>query len=891
MEKNKTRFGNSDELQRWVKQILAGNPDSIHKMSPEHIHRVIKELNAYQTKLESSRDRFFNLFDHAPIGYFTFDKDGNILEVNHTSAELIGLEKNHLIDKNLSHFIDPAFREIFHSHCQKVIETHSRQICELKLDKEDGALVWVQLESAPLDYGDERTGQFRTVLTDITERKRAEKELSESEKRFKMHFNNAPLGCQSLDESGYLLNVNQAWLDTLGYSRDEVINRHFSEFLAPDFNENSKTIFPELKEAGEIKSVELEMIQKNGSHIIASFNGKILYDSKGRFLYTNCIFQDITEPKQAEATLRESEEKYRTLFEMASDAILTITLPEGKILDVNLAATNMLGYSKDELKMLNGFDIIAPELVDEISHAWQTQVEEKGHFLIETIWLRKDEARIHVAISGKPLEVAGKSQFQLIVRDISEHKLMEDTLKESEERFRMIAEFSPDCIYWKAPNGDILYISPDCERISGYKPEEFQASSELLNDIIHPEDRHLWDNHDHPIQADGSPIPLEFRIITKNGKIRWINHLCLTIHDDDRNFLGVRGVHRDITEQKRAEKKLQFLSSITQQVSDALIATDTDFKIIHINKAAEQLYGYAPDELIGKSPDLLNAEPMSEEIQKEIYQTVVSGKVWVGSHLNRKKDGSIFICEFKISPLRDNDGQSYSYISLQRDITKRRQAAEAVRNSEERYRLLADNITDIIWIAEPDFKIAYMSPSTEKLIGYSVEEISSMNWERLMTLSSVNLSKKIIIEEKDLGVKNTMNGLSTFRSAETELLCKDGTSVWVESQMTFLRDQNGRLIRTIGVTRNITERKWAERQQEKIIEELQEATAKIKTLSGFIPICSSCKKIRDDEGYWKQLEAYISDHSTAEFTHALCPECARRLYPELYPDDDSSPVK
>ena len=133
------------------------------------------------------------------------------------------------------------------------------------------------------------------------------------------------------------------------------------------------------------------------------------------------------------------------------------------------------------------------------------------------------------------------------------------------------------------------------------------------------------------------------------------------------------------SEYKQSKDTLEFLSSVTQQVKDSIIVTDTDFKITFVNKATENLFGYSQKELLGKSPGMLNAEPMNQQIQNEIYQTVSSGKVWSGILLNKRKDGSVFICEMKISPLFDKQSRVSSSIGIQRDVTQQKQLEESIR--------------------------------------------------------------------------------------------------------------------------------------------------------------------------------------------------------------------
>jgi PAS domain S-box-containing protein len=173
-------------------------------------------------------------------------------------------------------------------------------------------------------------------------------QLKQSEERFQMLFNKAPLGYQSLDANGYLINVNQQWLDILGYSLEEVIGKWFGDFLAPEYRDAFCQRFPVFKAQSQIHS-EFEMLHKSGRSLFISFEGKIGYDFDGKFKQTHCIMQDITEQKKNEAALINSEMRYRRLFEAAIDGILIIDVKSCKIMDANPFFIELLGYSKEQL--------------------------------------------------------------------------------------------------------------------------------------------------------------------------------------------------------------------------------------------------------------------------------------------------------------------------------------------------------------------------------------------------------------------------------------------------------------------------------------------------------------------------------------------------------------
>ncbi len=199
---------------------------------------------------------------------------------------------------------------------------------------------------------------------------------------------------------------------------------------------------------------------------------------------------------------------------------------------------------------------------------------------------------------------------------------------------------------------------------------------------------------------------------------------------------------------------------------------------------------------------------------------------------------------------------------------------------EDKYRLLAENIQEVIWSLDlASLKLTYISPSVEKKSGYTVQELLDMPLGERMSAESFQTVMRLFQEEMAL---EATGRAAPDRTRTLELLeyTKDGRPVWVETTMSFLRDEGGRATGVVGVSRDITERKQFEEERERLISELEAALAKVKTLKGLVPICPSCKKIRDDHGFWHQVEIYIRDHSEAEFSHNICPECLAKLYPE-----------
>jgi PAS domain S-box-containing protein len=202
-----------------------------------------------------------------------------------------------------------------------------------------------------------------------------------------------------------------------------------------------------------------------------------------------------------------------------------------------------------------------------------------------------------------------------------------------------------------------------------------------------------------------------------------------------------------------------------------------------------------------------------------------------------------------------------------------RDSEAAMRRMSEEQRLLLENTSDIVYRHNVRGVFTYVSPACEKITGFTPEQWQR-HYETFLTDNPVNVG----------GVAATEEALRTGEeqpSYEIEIFDSKGSRVWLEvNERPYLEE--GRVAGIIGVAREVTGRRLAEAERGKLIGELQTALASIKTLRGFLPICASCKKIRDDKGYWNQLESYIRDHTDVEFSHGICPECARTLYPEYY---------
>ena len=238
------------------------------------------------------------------------------------------------------------------------------------------------------------------------------------------------------------------------------------------------------------------------------------------------------------------------------------------------------------------------------------------------------------------------------------------------------------------------------------------------------------------------------------------------------------------------------------------------------------------------------------------------------------RDKGIIQVEIKSSPIRDADGNIIGGIEVVRDITQRTLMEERLQESEERFRNLFDHAHDMIQSVAVDGHYVFANAAWLKTMGYS--------WDELQDITIFDVLHPSCVPHCGESFSKVMSGES-IDNVEAIFVTKNGQQLSVEGNV-HPRFFKGKVIATQGIFRNITDRKLAELKQEQLVLRLQSALDNIKILSGLLPICAWCKKIRDDGGYWKKVEDYIKEHTDASFTHGICPECLKKVDPETYTD-------
>ena len=612
-------------------------------VSPVNVSGEIRNAIVYIndiTELVRTEERRLSILNTAMDGFGLLNPEGDLLEVNETYCQMTGYGKHELMSMQFSELVVIGLEEDPNKHLQRVMELGEDRF-EIRHRTKSGILLdfEISMQYQPIDGG-----HFVTFLHDITERKQTEKALKENEQKFRNYVDFAPHGILVVNELGEYIDINQSAATMTGFSKNELLSMKLRDIVPEESLDYAMNHFSQVVNYG-FASGEFGFIRKDKSIGYWSVDAVKLSDQS-----ILGFVVDLTEHKIAVEALRQNEILLKSVMKLLPIGIWILD-ENGSIVSGNAAGLEIWGGIKfvgiEDFGEYKGWMVSTGKLIE--PHEWSSsRAIQKGEssfdeeieiecfdgthkiILSSTVPFRDSDGHIRGAIvTNQDITERKKTERSILqlneelenrVRDRTSELLKVNAhLQQAESKYRTVADHTYGWEYWTDQNGNFLYCSPSCERITGYKVSEFQQNPGLIRKIVHPDDLKHFNCHKQmeDKRRDGN-MEINFRIVKPDGDVRWIGHVCQPIFDESGNFLGNRGSNRDITERKKMEELLktsnQKYKLVSENITDGIfISRNGSFE--YVNKAMNHIFGYKGNELIGMKLSQMVTPEYSDKLE------------------------------------------------------------------------------------------------------------------------------------------------------------------------------------------------------------------------------------------------------------------------------------
>lgn len=685
-------------------------------------------------------------------------------------------------------------------------QTHA---LELRLRTKSGGWCWV-LSRGRLTVRPGGDGRLRLAGThvDITQRRLAEESLRQQKEVLQAVLDNVPVMIGHFDTADRLVWANAFWVRVLGGTVAEAADRDFRAECYPEPADCER--FQAHARAADGRWEDFRTRVRGSEIIDVAWAWVRLSD--GSLIG---IAQDITERKAIEGRLRENEAHLRATFEQAAVG-LAQAADDGRLLVVNERLCEVLGASRDELLRLSLIDLAHPDELDIHREAMRNLLlGQTDSFAREgrLVLPRGDVVWVNLTLSIVRHTPEGPAQFLCVVEDISRRKQTEEALEDREQEFTAFMDFLPGYAYIKDDQRRFLFLN---ERLKGLLgPREDGLLGRTLEQLEPGQSSLLIKESDEQVlAADESSVVEE--TVFHGGERRVLLSTKFPILRVNRPPL-LGGISLDITERKQAERALRdneerlrlALSATNQGLFDVEVATGE----MQVTPEYVTMLGYHPEGFqVSEASWIERLHPEDRDRTVRAYRGYLRGEtaVYAAEFRQRTKAGDWkWIHALGRTVAWDDEGRPRRMLGTHTDITERKRAEEALRESEARYRLISENTADVIWMYDlVPGRFSYVSPAVERLSGFTAEQYLQLTFATALTPESF----EVLSRRLQRRVAALEGGDESVRVAvhELEQLTAAGTVVPIEAVSTLLTDATGRVTQMLGVSRDISSRRKAE---------------------------------------------------------------------------------
>jgi PAS domain S-box-containing protein len=753
------------------------------------------------TERKRREEEYKNLIDGMNDTAFVIDFEGNFIDVNNRAVEVLGYTRDELLDMGPTD-IDTTLSAKKIKNLIEGMKKGERQVFPTTHRTKSGKILPVEVSSSLITYHGKPS--ILSIARDITERKKAEERLLESEERFQTVLENLPHGVCLHDLDGRILFANKATCEMTGYTQEELLNMNVAD-IDPGIRtrKDREKLWLKLKKGGFTRIESRHYHKKGVSVPMEIYISAVSLKGNPMIL---AIVHDITKQKEAQEKLKESEERFETVIENLPDEIFVHGL-EGKFIMVNKASCEKTGYTKEELLNMEVADIDHESVRrDDRKNIWQKLQKKGGFSRIESTHYCKDGSSYPAEIYFGAVTFKGSPMIIGIVHDITERRKAIEKLKESEERFQIVIENLPHGVCLHDLNGNMTLVNKALCKLTGYSEKELlnMKVQEVDYECISRDDKHnLWlklnkGGHDYVestlYRKDGSTFP---------GVI-YLNAINL------KEKPMILAITQDVTERMKAIENLkeseERFQTVIEHLPHAVCVHDLDGNFTLVNEALCKQTGYTRDEFKKMKVSDIDPHSQTRNDRKKVWLNLKKGG---HTHFESKlhcKDKSSYPVEIYLNAVTLEG--SPLILAIAQDISERKEAIENLQRSEKKYRNLYESMLDAFVRTDLEGNILEFNKQYLDMLGYTEDEIKKIKY------TDITPEKWHEMEEEIKQEQILKKGYSEVY--EKEYIKKDGTIFPVELRRFLLTDDEKNPKGIWATVRDISERRKTEEELRKV---------------------------------------------------------------------------
>ena len=697
--KEEFRFRHKDGSYRWILaqgSILADANGVAARILGAHVD--ITEWKLAEIALQEGLRKYSELAELSPIGIYHADAKGRTTYVNAALRELAGANTDDQVmgEAWIGEFDEADQPRVIETWRQATDNLTEFQM-EYRVRTYDGKAKWVSEKGRPVFDASENPTGFIGTVTDVTPLKQALADLHHSEAFRRLIIDLEPDCVKVLAPNGRLVEMNPAGLNMIdAESLEAVKGEMMADLVVPEHREQFVALHRKVMSGGSGK-LAFEIISLKGVRRYLETHAVPLRE-EGRVVGLLGVTRDVSEQRLAEAQIRESEIRYRELFETNPVPMAVWDTKTFKFVSVNDAMVDHYGYSREELLSMSVTDIRPQEDIP----VFIERLKEAGNSTFAAgvfRHIKKNGDIIEVDVTSHPIRLGDHMGMFAQITDVTRQRQVEraleqerQELRETTKRLNHILTTSPTLVFSVLQKGNELtpiWVSDNIERILGYTPEESSDPGWLIKNT-HPEDREVSIKNALSIVNIDSSVVNEFRFIKKNGDIAWIRVEAQRVGGDEKSGYEIVGTWSDITEEHKNRERLRLDAAAFASTRDGVLITDHDARIISANRALQCDSGYSEQELLGQTPAMFQSGRHEGSFYQSMWNALNEGGHWQGEIWNRNKKGEVFPVWLTISAVYNEHEELTHYVAIYTDISK-------LKQSEEELHKLAhyDPLTDL----------------------------------------------------------------------------------------------------------------------------------------------------------------------------------------------------